>query len=247
MFALALLSASQTQAQVTVTPTKVAPLPRPGVVTPVPTTQQIALEDINDWLCPQNNPKGDREFGGHGPRVKCEVKLQIGADGHSLLANITFWAQETEPDFSTATGEWTRKVYDAPYGKRITRIVSDKASRTQFISPPAGEQFVFPGADVASAVNVFLDGTGGTISSAIFALHGLPPGQINALGRLITRSINNGNTVVRVPATEGTLVRFFHIVGDTGADDISTDNNCNDDTRIVKIEFAPVQIELVVE
>ncbi len=234
-------------AQVTLTPTKVAPVARPGVVTPVPTTQQITLEDITEWLCPQGNPKGDREFGGHGPRVKCEVKLQISASGHSLQANITFWAQETEPDFSTATGEWTVKVYDAPYGKRITRIISDKASRTQFVSPPAGGQFVFPGADVASAVNVFLEGTGGDISKAIFYLHGLPANDINGLGRLITRSIDNGNTVVRVPATEGTLVRFFYIVGDTGGNDISDDNNCNDDTRIVKIEFAPVSVEMVVE
>jgi hypothetical protein len=164
-----------------------------------------------------------------------------------LFVKISFWAQETEPDFSTAEATWTKKVYDVPYGKKITKIVSDKASRTQFISPPAGGQFLFPGADVASAVNVFLEGTGGEISKAIFAMHGLPANDINGFGRLITREINQGNTVVRVPATEGTLVRFFHIVGDTGGDDISDDTNCNDDTRIVKIEFAPLSVEIVNE
>ncbi len=34
------------------------------------------------------------------------------------------------------------------------------------------------------------------------------------------------------------LVKFFTIVGD-----ISDDNNCNDDTWIVGIEFAPVRVE----
>jgi len=58
-------------------------------------------------------------------------------------------------------------------------------------------------------------------------------------------TIDNGNTVVQVPSVDGALVKFFHIVGDTGGPDISDDNNCNDDTRIVKIEFFPAKIKLV--
>ncbi|MGB3607921.1 MAG: RICIN domain-containing protein [Psychroserpens sp.] len=41
------------------------------------------------------------------------------------------------------------------------------------------------------------------------------------------------------------FVSSFEVVGDTGGWDISTDNNCENDTRIVKIKFKPVQIELI--
>lgn len=204
----------------------------------------ITLTDIDEWLCPRGASRGDREFDGHGPRVKCEVTLKIGDAGRALYADIYFWAQETTSDWSTTERRWSKKVYDAPYGKTITAINSDKASRTQFVSPAAGFQFLVPGNDVASVVNGFLDGAGGAISSAVLASFGIPPGDFQAVARLITGAINNGNTVVRVPAIEGTLVKFFHIVGDTGGPDISDDDNCNDDTRIVKLEFNPVSVTL---
>lgn len=216
-----------------------------GNLTPAGSRQTgtIRIEDIDEWLCPNNLTRGDREFDGNGPRIKTEVRLRVGNNGTALYADITFWAQETKHDWSTAEGRWTRKVYDAPYGKTIRRIVSDQASRTQFLSPPAGAQFSFPGHDVANAVNGFLDGLGGGIAKTVFALHGIPSQDLSAFSKLITAYSNHGNTAVRVPATEGTLVRFFTIVGDTGGDDISHDDNCNDDTRIVKIEFAPVEVE----
>ncbi|MFN4147170.1 MAG: hypothetical protein ACK4GN_15190, partial [Runella sp.] len=191
--------------------------------------QTIQLEDFNEWLCPSQLLRGDREFGGNGPKVKCEVKLRIGDNGSSLIADFYLWAQETKHDWSTTEGRWTRKVYEAPYGKRITKILSATASRTQFISPAAGFQFLVPGADVQSAMRTFFDGS--VIENAIFAAHGIPnPGAANraAISGLVSTYMQ-GNTVVKIPATEGTLVKFFHIVGDTGGDDISTDDNCNDD------------------
>ncbi|RCR66306.1 hypothetical protein [Larkinella punicea] len=219
-------------------------VPRPGTNgMTLATGQTIRLENINEWLCPNQRTRGDGEFDGHGPRIKSEVKLRLADGGRAIYADITFWAQETQHDWSTAEGRWTRKVYDAPYGKRIVRILSDQASRTQFISPPAGPQFLFPGTDVSAAVNGFLDGIGGGIANAVFALHGIPPGNLNEFGKLVRRMDNQGNTAVRVPAIEGTLVKYFTIVGDTGGGDISHDDNCNDDTRIVGIEFAPVRVE----
>ncbi len=206
--------------------------------------QTITLDDIDEWLCPNRLTRGDREFDGHGPRIKSEVKLRISNDGTSLWADITFWAQETQQDWSTAEGSWTRKVYDAPYGKRITAIRSDKASRTQFISPPGGFQFLVPGADVAGTVNNFLDGLGGSVSRALFTLHGLNYNDFKGFAKLVTGKVNHGNTAVTVPSVEGTLVKFFTIVGDTGGADISDDDNCNDDTRIVGIRFAPVRVEM---
>ncbi|MBV6429016.1 MAG: hypothetical protein KIPDCIKN_03553 [Haliscomenobacter sp.] len=204
----------------------------------------IKIEDIDEWLCPKDLLRGDREFDGHGPRIKCEVSLSIGDDGKALYADIYLWAQETTHDWSTTERRWRKKVYDAPYGKTITAINSDRASRTQFISPPGGFQFLVPGSDVAATVNGFLDGAGGSITNAVLASFGIPPGDFRKAASLITGYINSGNTVVRVPAIEGTLVRFFNIVGDTGSADISTDDNCNDDTRIVKLEFNPVTVTM---
>jgi hypothetical protein len=160
----------------------------------------------------------------------------------SILADISFSAVETVHDWSTTTGQWTKVVYEAPYGKKIMGIVSDKASRTQFISPPGGFQFLVPGADVSKVLYDFLDHT--DIKSAVLKAFGYGPNEKSALSALVRGSIDNGNTVVRVPPVEGTLVKFFHIVGDTGGPDISDDDNCNDDTRIVKIEFFPAKLKL---
>lgn len=207
-------------------------------------TVTVNLEDFTEWLCPNKLLRGDREFGGNGPKVKSEVTLRIGDNGSSLYADFYLWAQETKHDWSTTEGRWSRKVYDAPYGKKITKILSGTASRTQFISPAAGFQFLVPGSDIQNAMRTFFDGS--VIQSAVLAAHGLPSsGSLNsgAVANLIS-VYSRGNTVVKVPATEGTLVKFFHIVGDTGGDDISTDDNCNDDTRIEKIEFFPVRLEL---
>ncbi len=40
-------------------------------------------------------------------------------------------------------------------------------------------------------------------------------------------------------------VALLEVVGDTGGWDISTDNNCKDDTRILQILFNPIEIELI--
>lgn len=211
-------------------------------VTPPVTETTINLEDINEWLCPNKLIRGDREFDGNGPVVKSEVKLRIGGNGTELWADITFNAKETKHDWSETDGRWSKKVYDAPYGKKITQILTDKASRTKFISPKAGFQLLIPGSEVASVLHTFFDKE--PISSSVFAAHGIKNSNKEQFSRLITGALDNGNTVVRVPAVEGALVKYFHIVGDTGGEDISTDNNCNDDTRIVKIEFFPAKVKL---
>lgn len=203
----------------------------------------VKLEDINEWLCPSKLTRGDREFDGHGPRIKSEVKLRILPNGTQLIADINFWAQETVHDWSTTEGSWSKVVYDAPYGKKITEIVSDKASRTQFISPPGGFQVLVPGQDLAKALNTFFDAT--DIQAGVLQAFGVKPEEKGVLQALIKGTLENGNTIVRVPPVEGALVKFFHIVGDTGGPDISNDDNCNDDTRIVKIEFFPVRVKMV--
>jgi hypothetical protein len=203
----------------------------------------VQLETIDEWLCPNKLARGDREFDGHGPRIKSEVKLRIGPGGRTLLADISFSATETQHDWSTTQGNWTKTVYEAPYGKKITEIMSDKASRTQFISPAAGFQFLVPGNDVKQVVNTFFDNM--TIEGAVMKAFGLDPSKRGDASKLVRGLSSSGNTMVQVPPVEGALVKYFYIVGDTGGPDISDDNNCNDDTRIVKIEFFPVRIKMV--
>ena len=211
-----------------------------GIATPT----TIALNDINESLCPKDLLGGDREFDGHGPKIISKVTLRIGDNGKALYADISLWAQETQHDWSTTERLWSRKVYTAPLGKTIASINSDTYSRTQFISPPGGFQFLAPGADVAKVVKAFTQNEKGLIHAAIFTSLGIPINDFAAYARLITGYSHQDNTVVKMPAIEGTLVRFFHIVGDTGGPDISDDDNCNDDTRIVKLEFNPVQVTL---
>lgn len=210
------------------------------VMPPVEVTTEIKLEDITEWLCQSKLVRGDREFGGHGPKVKSEVKIRLAANGKEIWADVTLWAQETVHDFSTTEGKWSKKVYDVPYGKTISKITSDMASRTEFISPAAGFQFLVPGADVAAGLRTFFDGQ--KIANAVLAAHGLPVNISQDAASKLISSYLRGNTVIKVAALEGTLVKFFHIVGDTGGDDISNDDNCNDDTRIEKIEFFPVKV-----
>lgn len=202
----------------------------------------INIGPMEETLCPNRLERGDREFGGNGPRIKCEVKIRLANNGTELWADISFNAQETKPDNSTTSGQWSKKVYDAPYGKKITKIVSDQASRTAFVSPPGGAQFLVPGTDVAGTLNALF--AGGMISKGVFTAFGIPtPGQMeSAIVAKLVSSYTNGNTVIVVPPLDGALVKFFHIVGDTGGDDISNDDNCNDDTRIEKIEFFPMKV-----
>lgn len=202
----------------------------------------INLETIDEWLCPKSLERGDREFGGHGPKIKSEVKLRLANNGTEIWADITFSAIETVSDFSTTSGKWTRKVYETPYGKKITSIVSDQASRTSFVSPPGGGQFLVPGSDVSGTLNTLFEG--GMISKGVLTAFGIPtPGQMeSAIVAKLISTYTSGNTVVKIPPTDGAMVKYFHIVGDTGGDDISNDDNCNDDTRIVKIEFFPVTV-----
>lgn len=57
--------------------------------------EKIILEDIDEWLCPNRLERGDREFGGNGPKVKSEVKLRLANNGTEIWADITFSAAET--------------------------------------------------------------------------------------------------------------------------------------------------------
>lgn len=209
----------------------------------------LAWLKINEWYCPQQVISGDREFNGNGPRVKSEIKIRISNDSSSLIAELYLWAQETKHDWSTTEGRWIRKLYDAPYGKKIVKIVTDTASRTQFITRNSGYRKNVDGETFEQTSRRLFDGA--IIADNVLRKHNI----VNKRSREITALFNvfyeesnelfgKGVQYMKVPATEGTLVRYFSIVGDTDGDDISTDSNCHDDTRIYQIEFFPIKLEL---
>ncbi|KYC38728.1 hypothetical protein WA1_36790 [Scytonema hofmannii PCC 7110] len=202
--------------------------------------REIRINNISEQLAPSRVLGGDREFDGHGPAVKSNVRLRIGDGGQSLYADIYLHAKETQSDWSETEGRWTRKVWQAPRGRRITRIVSDKLSETSFISKAAGFQILGPGADFKEFAGRILD--------ALMARSGRSEREVlDIIGRGLAVVPDGGNYVhiVKPSGDERTeLVKLFAIVGDTGGPDISDDDNPKDDTRVVAIEFNPVRIEL---
>lgn len=201
---------------------------------------------IFDGLCPVGLLKGDEEFDGNGPRIKCEVRLRIIKDSTALEADIYFWAQETKSDWSTTEGRWNKKIYTAPHGTRITKILSDNYSATELICQKNKESIFIKGEDSTVSITRFMGGT--LMDDAVMIKHfiRLRPRIDNRMLSNLVRfyTTTNNNTAIQVPAKKGTLVKFFHFVGDTGGKDISNDDNCNDDTRIVNIEFFPIQLEV---
>ena len=213
--------------------------------------RDVTLNDITGALVPSRLLGGDREFGGNGPNIRSNVSLRIGDGGRALYADIYFHAKETKSDWSETEGRWTRKVWEAPAGQRIDRILSDRFSETRFTSKKAGFQILAPSEDWASIiapvieiVKLFTDANDeGAIS--------IPGGDVG--DRLPCRTVErcaemfesgllaiSGDNHVHVkPSTRGNLVSSFAIVGDTGGDDISDDNNPKDDTRIVGIGLIP--------
>lgn len=78
-----------------------------------------------------------------------------------------------------------------------------------------------------------------------------PPGGFETPGENRTPHFqNNGfgfisdERVNSEPPTTGELVKFFSYVGDTGANDISTDETCIKETALQAVEFNPARIEL---
>lgn len=149
------------------------------------------------WYCPTRLVNGDREFGGNGPEMTAEAELFLKG-GRELWLKVELWARETGGDRSETRGSWQEKLYQAPAGRGIERVLSDLRSETgRFVSSKGGFQILGGG----------------------------------------------GNAVSKPPIRGGNLVREWEVVGDTGGDDISTDRDCGDDTRI-RVTLNEVRLRL---
>lgn len=150
-------------------------------------------------FCPATLVSGDREFDGHGPEITGSVTLSTSTDGSQLVCSISLNARETGGDRSTGRGSWSRTLFTAPTGWRISAITS--ATRTNIARTLSG------GGRCESCAGGGCDGD--------------------------EHTLNLTGPVSRI-----------RMVGDTGGNDISTDADCNCDTRINSMEFRPITVVL---
>jgi len=212
-------------------------------------TTSVTLRNIDEQLVPTELVRGDREFGGNGPRIKSNVTLSVTGDKRRILATVYFNARETKSDWSETRGTWTRTVYTAPSTRRIESILGGSYSSVDFVSKPAGFQLFGPTADFVSFLQKFQK-----VSEAMFyfanpAAKADTPArrEMKRLNDLVARGLaylpsEDNHVHIRRPASGP--VQAFAIVGDTGGPDISTDSNPKDDTRICSIKFNHVKLRL---
>jgi hypothetical protein len=211
---------------------------------------QVALADYTMPLVPKVLVRGDREFGGNGPDIVTRAKLRTDATGTKLFAEVLFQATENPGDSET------RQTFSIPIGKtargqRIARVVSPAVSEVKFRSVKAGFQVLGPTEDVLGWVNRAAELAkkyGGekvaTAEAEGCAYAGLEDtAECEKLVTDLVRSGNGDNYVHERVPKQGPVARFY-IVGDTGGPDISDDDNPKDDTRIARIAFRKITVDL---
>jgi hypothetical protein len=206
------------------------------------TQQFITLDNINEAFCPSAVSRGDREFDGNGPRMKCDVTLRISPDRKAIFADITFFAQETKDNWSTTEGKWSKKVYEVfESNKTIVKIDMNERSGVEWISGSALAEAGFGATKPITSNQPFWDEMKRKFPGTNFQVY---VKQVRYLhGGLAVGNYGN-NTVYVLPPMQGKLVNRFYLVGDTGGPDISEDTDCRDDTRVEKIEFNKVFVQI---
>jgi Membrane dipeptidase (Peptidase family M19) len=97
---------------------------------------------VQGVLCPTTLVSGDREFGGHGPAIVCNARLAITTDKQGIELLLDYSAKETDNGDTHVTGRWSKRVYNAPGGSKISGInLTDMTARAFFTSAGAGAEF----------------------------------------------------------------------------------------------------------
>jgi hypothetical protein len=208
---------------------------------------------------------GDREFGGNGPHMTASARVFISPDKRQIKATIGFRARETKHDWSETQGEWTRTIFTAPAGKKIKQLLgavdengvavradacSGAAVHTCLISnvsfpgdKPAGFQIFGPTSDFKEFVRALAEIV--TVACGLLDDEN-DREQCNDIKGDIAREVaamreSENHVYIKDPDNKGP-VRVFALVGDTGGDDISTDDNPKDDTRVNAVFFNKLRI-----
>lgn len=94
----------------------------------------IELRDLTTPLVPTDHYRGDREFGGNGPRMTVDTQLAIIQGGKAIAVYISFDAVETGGDRSSVRGNWTKVIWRSRAGERVTRILQRERETVSGVS-----------------------------------------------------------------------------------------------------------------
>jgi len=81
------------------------------------------------WAPPR--VRGDRDFGGHGPRVTVVISLLV--EPHLLRASVYMRAKETKSDWTTAEGIKNFDLFRPDSGWRIDRVVGEMTATHSYL------------------------------------------------------------------------------------------------------------------
>lgn len=99
-------------------------------------TRDLNLSDVTRPLVPTGNPRGDREFGGNGPRITIRITLGRSRSGRAIIADVRMTAVELGGDRSTAVGRFRRTVWRSSPRQpwRITRLFPPRSTSITHVS-----------------------------------------------------------------------------------------------------------------
>lgn len=84
-------------------------------------------------LCPSKVGNGDREFAGHGPRIKATAHIFMKRQ-REVWIEFTLHAKETKSDWSEARGKWTYKLWEVPPDYKILNVHPLGLTKISYIS-----------------------------------------------------------------------------------------------------------------
>jgi hypothetical protein len=98
------------------------------------------------FYIPPKVGSGDKDFGGHGPNVTCNVSLSISPDKKSIIAHVTLHAKETRSDWTECNGSVDFVIYNCSSFKHtIVSINSRTISNCSYTDNDHEEDFVTGG------------------------------------------------------------------------------------------------------
>ncbi len=169
--------------------------------------------------CPRGDASvltGTRDFGG-APNIEVTVRLSTSADRRQIVARIGFRAWITEQH--------------CVYGGCEGGICYDGCATAPLQSTGSWDEVVF-----TAPAGRFIAGIAPAYQSSTITLVGPSAGPefyVCADGQVVSAS-----------ASSSPAIQSVEVIGDTGGDDVSNDDDCGCDAQLRSIEFNPVPIEL---
>jgi len=126
-----------------------------GTPAPLPATYGCTFMKLSTPLfVPPKVGRGDRDFGGHGPHVTCNVSLSISTDRKTIMAHVELHAKETENDWSECGGTADYAIYSCSGCKHtIVSINSHTSSSASYTDNDQEEDFVLGGGNSERRTN----------------------------------------------------------------------------------------------